>query len=209
MCNAEHVSHSQYRLSLQHFYILCRSCNITPQSVASFFFFTWFNIYFILQQCSNFSDSKLTFFELFEFRWLSLNDWHHAKHLLVQHLHVIWICRSKITKLELALCSIRKVSSLCPNPFKGFTLRSESVEGLKGVGDQTTVSWSALLHHYTDAPSSCKESAQRIMGPEVSISCTLWNPSFRRALWKGKAWKFLNRMKSKFFLFCQNIYFFI
>ncbi len=119
-----------------------------------------------------------------DFLWIQLR--HHANHLLVQHLHVIWICRSKFTKLELALRSIRKVSSLCPNPFKGFTLRSESVEGLKGVGDQTTVSWSALLRHYTDVPSSCKESAQRIMGPEVSISCTLWNPSFRRALRSGK-----------------------
>ncbi len=47
-----------------------------------------------------------------------------------------------------ALRSIRKSSSLCPNPFKGFTLWSESFEGLKGVGDQTTVSWSALLHHH-------------------------------------------------------------
>ncbi len=33
---------------------------------------------------------------------------------------------------------IRKGSSICPNPFKGFTLRSEGFEGLKGVGDQTT-----------------------------------------------------------------------
>ncbi len=61
-------------------------------------------------------------------------------------------------------CSTRKGSSLCPNPFKGFTLRSENFEGLKGVGDQTTVSWSALLRHYTEVASSCKESAQRIMG---------------------------------------------
>ncbi len=38
------------------------------------------------------------------------------------------------------LCSIRKGSSLCPNPFIGFTLWSESFEWLKGVGDQTTVS---------------------------------------------------------------------
>ncbi len=44
------------------------------------------------------------------------------------------------------------------------TLRSESFEGLKGVGDQKTVSWSALLRHYTEAASSCKDSAQRIMG---------------------------------------------
>ncbi len=53
----------------------------------------------------------------------------------MHHLHVV------------ALRSIRKGSSLCTNPFKGFTLRSESFEGLKGVGDQTTVSWNALLRH--------------------------------------------------------------
>ncbi len=29
---------------------------------------------------------------------------------------------------------------ICPNPFKGLTLLSESFEGLKSVGDQTTVS---------------------------------------------------------------------
>ncbi len=34
------------------------------------------------------------------------------------------------------------------NPFKGFTLRSESFEEMKGVGDQTIVSWSALLRHH-------------------------------------------------------------
>ncbi len=67
-----------------------------------------------------------------------------------------------------SLRSIEKGSSLCPNPFKGFTLRSESFEGLKGVGHQMTVSLSALLLHcvHTEAPSSCSESAQRIM----------WNP---------------------------------
>ncbi len=30
------------------------------------------------------------------------------------------------------LFTIRKDSSLCPNPFKGFTLQSEGFEGLKG-----------------------------------------------------------------------------
>ncbi len=49
---------------------------------------------------------------------------------------------------RLTLRSIRKGSSLCLNPFRGFTLWSESFEGLKGVGDQTTVSLSALLRHH-------------------------------------------------------------
>ncbi len=44
--------------------------------------------------------------------------------------------------------SIRKGSYLRPNPFKWFPLRSESFEELKGVGDQITVSWSALLHQH-------------------------------------------------------------
>ncbi len=43
-----------------------------------------------------------------------------------------WLC--------LPLHSIWKGSSLCPYPLKGFTLRSESFKGLKGVGNQTTVS---------------------------------------------------------------------
>ncbi len=57
-------------------------------------------------------------------------------------------------------------------------------------GDQTTVSWSALLHHHPVPTwrhhhlrkNQCKGS----WGPEVSISRTLWNPSFRRALWSGQ-----------------------
>jgi len=45
-----------------------------------------------------------------------------------------------ITVLQrLALHSIRKGSSLCPNPFKGFTLRSESFKGMKGVGGSKMV----------------------------------------------------------------------
>ncbi len=70
-----------------------------------------------------------------------------------------WI--KNVSHIRLSLHSIRKGSSLCPNPFKGVTLRSESFKGFKGVGDQTTVSWSALLHHhYThmEVPSSRKGS---------------------------------------------------
>ncbi len=62
--------------------------------------------------------------------------------------------------------------------------------GTPGVGDQTTVFLkcpsASSSHAHMEAPSSCKESVQRIMGPEVSISCTLRNPSFRRALWSGQ-----------------------
>ncbi len=74
------------------------------------------------------------------------------------------------------------------------TLRRESFEGLKGVGDQTTVSWSRptlLCHHpmptrrrHRHAKNLCNGS----WGPEESISCTLRNPSFWRALWSGQFW---------------------
>jgi len=37
------------------------------------------------------------------------------------------------------LRSIRKGSSLCPNPLKGFSLRCENFEGMKGVGVKKTV----------------------------------------------------------------------
>ncbi len=75
--------------------------------------------------------------------------------------------------VKLTLLSIRKGSSLCPNPFKGFTLRNESFKGLKGVGDQTAVSWSALLcHHPVPIRSSCHHGKNQRKGswePEVSI----------------------------------------
>ncbi len=90
------------------------------------------------------------------------------------------------------LRSIHKGSSLCPNPFKGFILRCESFEGLKGVGDQTAVSWSALLRHHPMPTRRCRHHANNqrkgSWEPEVSISCTLQNPSFRRALWNGRFW---------------------
>ncbi len=104
----------------------------------------------------------------------------------------------------LTLRSIRKGSPLCPNPFKGFTLWSESFEGLKGVGDQTAVSWSALLLH--------QKSAQRIMGARsvhqlyplksfipkgplkwLDLSNSVWNdPSIWRP-WLLSIWSALRR----------------
>ncbi len=66
---------------------------------------------------------------------------------------------------RVSLRSIRKGSSRCPNPFIGFTLRSESFEWLKGVW----VSWSALLRHHPVSIWRCRHraSAQRIMGASV------------------------------------------
>ncbi len=61
------------------------------------------------------------------------------------------------------LRSIRKGS--CPNPFNGFTLWSESFEGYKGPNNcfLKCPSVSSSRGH-TEALSSCKKSAQRIMG---------------------------------------------
>ncbi len=57
---------------------------------------------------------------------------------------------------------------LIPMPqslFKGFTLHSESFEGCRGPNNCFLKCPSALSSHaHTEAPSSCKESAQRIMG---------------------------------------------
>ncbi len=90
------------------------------------------------------------------------------------------------------LRSNRKGSSLCHNPFKGFTLLSESFEGLKGVGDQTTLSRRALLRHYAVSTRRRRHHATNLRKgswePEVSISCTLRNPSLQRALWSGQFW---------------------
>ncbi len=89
----------------------------------------------------------------------------------------------------LTLCSIWKGSFLCPNPYKGFTLRSEIFEGMKGVGDQTTLSWSSLLPHHPLPTWRCRYHVKNLRKgswePEVSISYILWNPSFWRALWSG------------------------
>ncbi len=92
-------------------------------------------------------------------------------------------------------CSIRKALSLCPDPFKGVTLRSESFRGFKGVGDQTTISWNALLPHHP-VPTRRRHHHEKnkhkgSWGTKVSISCTLQNPSFRRALWSGQFWALL------------------
>ncbi len=82
------------------------------------------------------------------------------------------------------LRSNRKGSSLCHNPFKGFTLLSESFEGLKGVWDQTTLSWRALLRHYAVSTRRRRHHAKNLRKgswePEVSISCTLRNPSLHK-----------------------------
>ncbi len=81
------------------------------------------------------------------------------------------------------LRSIRKNSYLCPNPFKWFTLWNERFEGL-------TASWSALLSHHPVPTQRCRHHGKNLCkesrGPKVYISCTLRNPSFRRALWSGR-----------------------
>ncbi len=60
---------------------------------------------------------------------------------------------------------------ICPNPFKGFTIRSESFEGLKGVGDQTTVSWSALLHQHPVSIWRCHHHAKNLRKESWGPKC--------------------------------------
>ncbi len=55
-------------------------------------------------------------------------------------IYCLNLLKKTIWKIRFSLRSIRKGSSLGPNPFKGDNIRSESFEGMKGVGDQTTVS---------------------------------------------------------------------
>ncbi len=104
--------------------------------------------------------------------------------LIIHRKNIVNLCRVYISQFWLysqisdfsALCSIRKGSSLCPNPFKGFTLWSESFEGLKGVGEQTTVFWSAHLRHPpvpTRRRRHHRNQHKGSWGPEVTISCTL------------------------------------
>lgn len=47
-------------------------------------------------------------------------------------------------RIQLALRSNLKAHS----SFKGFILQDKSFEKMKGVGDQRTISWNALLDHY-------------------------------------------------------------
>ncbi len=69
---------------------------------------------------------------------------------------------NKLEFSDLTLRFIQKGSSLCTNPFKGFTLWSESFEGLKGVGLKCLSASLSCAH--TEVPSSWKASVQRIMG---------------------------------------------
>ncbi len=78
------------------------------------------------------------------------------------------------------------IPMLCHNPFKGFTLRSESFKGCRGPNNCFLKCPSASSSRgHTEAPSSCKGSR----GPEEFISCTLRNPSFR---WGPLKWLVLS-----------------
>ncbi len=67
--------------------------------------------------------------------------------------------------LTLSLLSIRKGCSLCPNPFKGVTLQSESFEGCRGSNNCFLKCPSVSISSFhMEALSSFKESMQRIMG---------------------------------------------
>ncbi len=64
------------------------------------------------------------------------------------------------------MCFIRKDSSLCPNPFKGFILRSESFEGCRGPNNCFLKCPSASSSRaYSEAPSS-RISAKDHGGPK-------------------------------------------
>ncbi len=128
-------------------------------------------------------------------------------------LYYAWGCITAENSylIKESLRSIRKGSSLCPNPFKGFTLWSESFEGLKGVWDLKCPSASSSRAHM-EAPSSWKESAQRIMGgrsvhqlyPSKSfipkgplkrpVLCTsVWNDPSKWRPWLLSLWSALQR----------------
>ncbi len=77
-----------------------------------------------------------------------------------------------ITHLKHTLCSILKGLSLHTKPFEGFTLQSESFEGIKVLGDQKSVLWDALLHHLA-------KPNKGIVHPKNENSIINYSPSCR------------------------------
>ncbi len=73
----------------------------------------------------------------------------------------------------LLLHFILKGSSLYHNPFEGFTLQSESLEVMKGVGDKKTIPWNALLCHLANQLRRCLchaiKPVQGIIAQSVSL----------------------------------------
>ncbi len=101
-------------------------------------------------------------------------------------------CRRR-TRRSMYVCPCAPLGRAHPYAlFKGFTLQNESFEVLKGVGDKQLfleVPFCVIIPcPYGGTVIMERISVKDHGGPEVSIGCTLRNPSFRRALWSGKFW---------------------
>ncbi len=83
---------------------------------------------------------------------------------------IMWCTCVPFGRVHLYALIHLKLSLWRVNPLKGLGHRDEPFRMERRVWCQTTF--------------LCKGSC----GPEVSISCTLQNPSFRRALWSGQFW---------------------